>query len=98
MNKETIRAFEKVTSLAQLLADMPKGIQDIKMVVGLGDKKKLESLLGFAHQAEDIIKNMKDYIAEALDAIDKEQKTDDHKDTVCGCLGDSHGADIVSKV
>jgi len=71
MNATTERAFRQSEYAARLLCEMKYGINEVKTKGGIDERTKLEALMGFLRQAEDILKNMQWAIEEALSELDK---------------------------
>jgi len=71
MRWETEKAFRDADLSARFLGDMKHGINDVKIAGGIDEKSKLEALMGFRTQAEEILKKMGDSISVALCEIDK---------------------------
>lgn len=70
----TEKAFRDCVNGARLLSDLKKGIYDVKVAGGVSELDRLEALLGFMMQADDILKKMCDSIGEAIHAVNKAER------------------------
>ena len=66
MKTLTEEAFKEANLAARLLGDMKHGIYELKTHGGISETERVEALLGFCNQAEDIINNMRRKAEEAL--------------------------------
>jgi len=72
MNHLTEKAFREADMVARQLGQLKYGINEVKIKGGIDEKTKLEALLGFKSEAENILQGLSDSVAEALYSLDKE--------------------------